>query len=82
MEIKSNEVIKKFVANGWGIGFLPHIVVRQEIAQNVLTALPWAGPPFAIQAQLVHHRDKWISPALRAFLDLAIARLKTVDLWC
>lgn len=72
MGISSNEVIKKFVCDGWGIGFLPHIVVKQELLTNRLTELRWSGPPFGIKAQLIYHKDKWLSPALKAFIDVAL----------
>jgi DNA-binding transcriptional LysR family regulator len=67
--ISSNEVIKKFVCDGWGLGFLPHIVVNQELADHQLVALPWIGPPFNIKVQLIYHKEKWISPAIKAFID-------------
>ena len=70
MAISSNEVIKKFVGDGWGIGFLPRIVVQDELNKGSLALLNWTGPPFAVQAQLVYHRDKWLSPSLQAFLNL------------
>ena len=76
MGISSNEVIKKFVADGWGIGFLPYIVVKQELMTNQLTELSWAGPPFNITAQLIYHQDKWLSPALEAFIKVTLAMLK------
>ncbi|SMD12311.1 LysR family transcriptional regulator [Sporomusa malonica] len=77
MGVSSNEVIKRFVCDGWGIGFLPHVVVSQELKNNQLIALPWAGPAFAIKAQLIYHKDKWISPALRAFIDITLTAFKT-----
>ncbi len=71
----NNEVIKQFVSDGWGIGFLPDIVVAQEVSVNKIVALPWGGAPFAIYAQIVYHKDKWFSPALRAFYNLVMQRL-------
>jgi len=72
MGVSSNEVIKKFVCDGWGIGFLPHVVVQQELISNQLIELPWAGPPFGIKAQLIYHKDKWLSPALKAFIKVTL----------
>lgn len=76
MGVSSNEVIKKFVCDGWGIGFLPHIVVRQELIANQLIALPWAGPSFNIKAQLIYHKDKWLSPSLKAFINVTLETFK------
>lgn len=72
MGVSSNEVIKKFVCDGWGIGFLPRVVVQQELIAHQLIELPWSGPPFGIKAQLIYHKDKWFSPALKAFIDVAL----------
>jgi DNA-binding transcriptional LysR family regulator len=74
--VTSNEAIKKFISNGWGIGFLPYITIEQELVNNQLVALPWTGPAFDIWAQLVYHKEKWLSPALKAFIDLTLARTK------
>ncbi|SDD95549.1 LysR family transcriptional regulator [Sporomusa acidovorans] len=74
--VSSNEVIKKFVSDGWGIGFLPHITISNELAGGQLAALPWGGPPFVIKAQLIYHKEKWLSPALRAFIDIAVKTLQ------
>lgn len=77
----STEVIKKFVRDGWGIGFLPRITVTQELMTNQLISLPWSGPPFNIKAQLIYHKEKWLSPALQAFIDVTLNTFKnTADL--
>lgn len=76
MGVNSNEVIKKFVGDGWGIGFLPQIVVQQELLRHQLIELPWVGPSFGIHAQLIYHKDKWLSPALQAFINLTLETLR------
>lgn len=76
MGVNNNEVIKKFVGDGWGIGFLPQIVVQQELIRHQLIELPWAGPSFGIHAQLIYHKDKWLSPALQAFINLTLETLR------
>ena len=72
----SNDVIKKFVMDGWGIGFLPRIAVEQEYKEGRLAILPWIGPPFQIKTQIIYHKDKWLSPALRAFIDVTTETFK------
>ena len=76
MGISSNEVIKKFVCDGWGIGFLPYVVVKKELKTNRLVELPWAGPPFHVNAQMIYHKNKWLSPALKAFIDVTLEILQ------
>lgn len=75
MGISSNEVIKRFVGDGWGIGFLPLVVVEHELRAGHMAALDWAGPPFNINAQLIYHQNKWLSPALKAFIDVTLEQL-------
>lgn len=76
--VSSNEVIKKFVCDGWGIGLLPQIAVNQELIAKQLIALPWTGPAFNIKAQLIYHKEKWLSPALRAFINVTLEILKNI----
>lgn len=70
MEFGSIEAIKQCVMAGMGITILPAVTVAAEVAQGRLAALPWTGPEYTIATQLAWHKDKWLSPALRAFLDL------------
>lgn len=70
IEFASVEGIKQCVIAGIGIAVLPKVTVAEEIAQGQITALPWKGPDFPIVTQLARHKDKWISPALKAFLDV------------
>ena len=79
MGISSNEVIKRFVEDGWGIGFLPRIVVQQEINAGQLAELNWNGPSFGIQTQLIYHSKKWLSPALKAFIDVTLAKFNLCE---
>lgn len=79
LAFSSNECIKKFVHDGWGIGFLPKVTVAHELTTGQLIALPWAGPPFNIKSQLIYHKDKWISPAMRAFIDLTLKLFSTSE---
>lgn len=74
--VNSTEVIKRFVSDSWGIGFVPQVTVCQELANRQLLALPWVGPSFNIHAQLLYHKDKWQSPALRAFIEVTLKTLK------
>ena len=59
-----------------GLGLLPAIVVARELRQNRLKALHWTGPSLDIATHILWHRDKWISPAMAAFMDLVKDKLK------
>ncbi|MGA9391346.1 MAG: LysR family transcriptional regulator [Candidatus Sulfotelmatobacter sp.] len=75
MEFSSVETIKQCAALGMGIACLPAIVAGSEIAAGKLAALHWSGPDLAMRTLAMWHKDKWISPALEAFLSLLRKRL-------
>src|SRR5580698_5541144 len=75
-EFSSVEALKQCVMLGMGLGLLPAIVVARELRQNRLKALRWAGPSLDIATHILWHRDKWISPAMAAFMDLVKEKLQ------
>ena len=56
---------------GLGIGLLPRITVEAELAEGTLKDLCWSGPDFDITTKVAYHKNKWVSPALSALLELA-----------
>lgn len=76
MAVSSLQAERQFTANGLGICLLAGTAVEQDLREKRLVALPWTGSDFKIAVQIVYHKDKWISPALRAFLDLARRELE------
>ncbi len=71
LEFGSIEAIKKCVASGLGISILPRIAVEQELTSGLLADLHWNCLHDNIHTQMIYHKDKWISPALAAFMQLA-----------
>lgn len=76
MEFHSVEAIKQSVMVGLGLALLPYIATKSEIAQGKLVPLNWAGRDFEVITQMVWHKDKWLSPALQAFLGVVEEVLK------
>lgn len=76
VEFSSVEAIKQGVIAGMGIAILPAMAVRAEVDQGRLAPLKWAGSPLSINTSLVWHKDKWLSPALRAFMETTRATLR------
>lgn len=70
MELSSVGAITECTACGLGVAVLPKIAVTDELRRKKLIELPWQGPAFAIKTQLIYHKEKWLSPAIRVFLDL------------
>lgn len=69
-EFSSVEAMKECVRVGMGLALLPAIVVSRELRSQHFKALHWAGPSLDIHTHAVWHKDKWVSPALAAFLEL------------
>jgi DNA-binding transcriptional LysR family regulator len=74
-EFSTVEAIRECVSMGMGLGLLPEVVIAGDIARKRVVALPWAGPDMVITTYVVWHKDKWISPALSAFVLLLEKRI-------
>lgn len=71
LEFTSVEAIKQCTMAGMGITFLPQLTVETELSQGRLVALQWENYHFQICNQMLWHKEKWLSPTIRAFLDVA-----------
>ena len=74
-EFSTVEAIRECVSMGMGLGLLPEVVIAGDIARKRVVALPWAGPDMIITTYVVWHKDKWVSPAFRAFVSLLEKRI-------
>lgn len=74
MEFNSVEAIKQCVMAGIGMAFLPEIAAARELSSGQMVKLNWQAN-LSVCTQLVWHRDKWMSPALRVFIDLCGAMM-------
>jgi DNA-binding transcriptional LysR family regulator len=70
LEFNSVEAVKQCAMAGMGIAFLPKIAATTELEQRKLIALPWDEPDFHITTQMLWHKEKWLSPAICAFLSI------------
>jgi DNA-binding transcriptional LysR family regulator len=75
-EFSTVEAIKQCVMAGMGLAILPAIVVARELRPNQMKALRWAGPSLDIASHILWHKDKWISPAMQAFVELCKDKLE------
>ncbi len=71
LESGSVQAIKQFTMSGLGITLLPKAAVEEEVSQGKLIVMNWQGPDFGIVSQVLYHKDKWLTPALKAFLKLS-----------
>jgi DNA-binding transcriptional LysR family regulator len=70
LETASISDLKQFAILGFGIAIIPLYSVNAEVASKQLSVLPWSGKELKLLVQVVHHRDKWISPSIDAFLEI------------
>ena len=70
MWFDNTEAIKQCVISNMGISFLPKIAVTQDMLDGKFKQIH-VSEKFndQIKLQLITHKDKWISPALKHFID-------------
>jgi len=71
MEIASNEVIKRAVEMGNGVGLMSAAVVGRDVEAGYLSALTVSGERLARSIYLVYHRERRESPLIEALLAVA-----------
>ena len=76
LQFLSVEAIKQCALASMGIAVLPEVVVQRELKQGSLVALDWPRRPLAVYTQVYRHRDKWMSPVMKAFWELAVKACK------
>jgi len=70
LEFSSIEAIKQCAMLGMGVALVPAVSVAAEVASGRLAALPWLQRDFRMVTQIIWHKEKWLSPALQAFLTV------------
>ena len=80
MELDNVEAIKKMIEAKLGISLLPLVSVETEVAAGRLTALPLADVPNTHRSiTAVYRKDKYLSVALKGFLDLVLTAAGGAD---
>jgi len=72
MELDSSELLKRFVAADVGIGFIARSNVLEDVRAGVLVALSIADATIRRDLALVFRKDKALSRAALAFIDIAV----------
>ena len=72
MELDSSELLKRFVAADVGVGFIARSNVVEDVRAKVLAALPLADAQIKRDLALVFRKDKALSRAALAFIDIAV----------
>ena len=72
MELDSSELLKRFVAADVGVGFIARSNVLEDVKARVLAAIPIADASIRRDLALVFRKDKALSRAALAFIDIAV----------
>ncbi len=80
MELDSSELLKRFVAADVGIGFVARSSVQEDVRAKVLSAIPIADAQVRRDLALVFRKDKALSRAALAFIDIAVNHHSTQQL--
>lgn len=71
MELESSELLKRLIAAGIGIGFLPQTNVAADVAAGVLKVIRINGMHVYRELGLICLKDKHLTRAGQAFLEVA-----------
>src|SRR5580765_4006667 len=72
MELDSSELLKRFVAADVGVGFIARSNVIEDVKAGVLAAIVLADASIRRDLALVFRKDKSLSRAALAFIDIAV----------
>jgi LysR family transcriptional regulator, low CO2-responsive transcriptional regulator len=78
MELDSSELLKRFVAVDVGVGFISRSNVAEDVLAGLLKAIPLSDAQIRRDVALVFRKDKSLSRAALAFIDIAV-KIKTAE---
>ena len=68
LEVGHADLICEFVEKGIGVSILPDYVTEPAVKRGAIKRLNVPGYEPELWKQLLHHRDKWISPQMQAVI--------------
>lgn len=71
VDVGTLEAVKRCAMAGLGVAVLPQGFIAPELEKGQLVSLKWKGEAPAVYTQMLHSREQWASPTLRAFWNLA-----------
>ena len=71
IELGSAAMLAEMVERGMGLSFLPEYIVRDALAAGRVARLNVPDCTVTMRRQLFYHKDKWLTPQMKAFMELA-----------
>lgn len=70
LEIGNTEIIINLLKQKLGVSFLPQFAIKELLEKGSLKEITTEMPKITIWHQLIHHKNKWITPQMKAFIAL------------
>ena len=70
LELGSASLLCQMVEHGMGLSFLPEYIVQNALAAGTLARLNVPTCRVEMRRQLFYHKDKWLTPQMKAFITL------------
>ena len=77
-EFNSVAAIIECVAAGLGVTLIPEVAVSRELGLKNIQTLPWPESNMEVAQLMIWHKEKWLSPILKGFMDTAREVLENV----
>lgn len=71
-EAMSTTALVNAVISGLGIAVLPFRMVQRPLSRGLIVELRAEGMDFRRSFHIVHHRDKYLTPSARTFMELCV----------
>lgn len=78
VEMGNTQLLLELVALGGGISFLPDYVTRKSYQEGKIAYLDVKDFDVEIWRQLVYHKNKWVSPAMKKVMEYCAEISETV----
>ena len=70
IELGSASLLCQMVERGMGLSFLPEYIVCPALSAGRLARLHVPDCTVTMHRQLFYHKDKWLTPQMKAFIAL------------
>ena len=70
IELGSASLLCQMVERGMGFSFLPEYIVRPALSAGRIARLHVPDCTVTMHRQLFYHKDKWLTPQMKAFIEL------------
>lgn len=70
LEVGNPEVVLELIKQNDGISCFPEYVIKKDLENESIVSLPYDIPEISMWLQLFHHKNKWLSTAIKGFIDL------------